>query len=189
MADVTHLAASQAGIRRRVAFIGVGQWGLPTPCTDWSVKDLVVHMIEGSRMALLLLQGASAQESRSVFGVAHGPDLVAELDVALADELAAFDAPGAFEMVVHHPAAGDVPGFTVYQFRTSDYLLHSWDVARATGGDESLDESLVLLTWESMLPMASFIADIGMFGSGPSGTVAEDAALQLRLLDLTGRRP
>jgi uncharacterized protein (TIGR03083 family) len=167
MADVTHLAASQAGIRRRVASIGVGQWGLPTPCTDWSVKDLVVHMIEGSRMALLLLQGASAEESRSVFGVAHGPDLVA----------------------VHHPAAGDVPGFTVYQFRTSDYLLHSWDVARATGGDESLDESLVLLTWESMLPMASFIADIGMFGSGPSGTVAEDAALQLRLLDLTGRRP
>ena len=90
---------------------------------------------------------------------------------------------------MHHPAAGDVPGLTLYEFRTSDYLLHSWDVARATGGDESLDEGLVLLTWQGMQPMAPFIADIGMFGTGPSGTVAEDAPLQQRLLDLTGRRP
>ena len=37
--------------------------------------------------------------------------------------------------------------------------------------------------------MAPFIAEIGVFGSGPSGTVAEDAPLQQRLLDLTGRRP
>jgi hypothetical protein len=28
-----------------------------------------------------------------------------------------------------------------------------------------------------------------MFGTGASGTVADDAPLQTRLLDLTGRRP
>ncbi len=189
MADVTHFTIAQAEIRRRVAFIGAEQWGLPTPCTEWSVEKLVVHMIEGSRMTVALLQGASAEESRSVFGVDHSPDLVAELDVALTDELAAFKAPGAFEMVVHHPAAGDVPGLTLYQFRTSDYLLHSWDLARATGGDESLDEGLVLVTWEGMLPMAPIIGDFGVFGTGPSGTVADDAPLQQRLLDLSGRRP
>jgi uncharacterized protein (TIGR03086 family) len=172
-----------------VAFIGADQWDLPTPCTEWSVKNLVVHMIEGSRMTVALLQGASAEESRKVFGVDHSPDLVAELDGALTDELTAFEAPGAFETVVHHPAAGDVPGSTLYQFRTGDYLLHSWDVARATGGDESLDEGLVAVTWEGMLPMASIIGDFGVFGTGPSGTVADDAPLQQRLLDLTGRRP
>jgi uncharacterized protein (TIGR03086 family) len=189
MADVTHLTTSQAEIRRRVSSIGAGQWDLPTPCTDWTVTKLVVHMIEGSRMAVLLLDGASADESRLAFGVTHGPDLVAELDVALTDELTAFARPGAFEMVVHHPAAGDVPGLTLYEFRTSDYLLHSWDVARATGGDESLDEALVLLAWEGLQPMAPFIGEIGVFGSGPSGIVAEGAPLQQRLLDLTGRRP
>ena len=110
MTDVTDLTTAQAEIQAAGGAIGAEQWGLPTPCTNWSVEKLVVHMIEGSRMTVALLHGASADESRSVFGVAHGPDLAAELDAALADELAAFGVPGAFEMVVHHPAAGDVPG-------------------------------------------------------------------------------
>jgi hypothetical protein len=47
----------------------------------------------------------------------------------------------------------------------------------------------LLLAWEGLQPMVPFIGEIGAFGTGPSGTVAEDAPLQLRLLDLTGRRP
>ena len=189
MADVTDLATSQAEVRRRVAAIAPDQWDLPTPCADWSVRDLVRHMIGGSGMTVLLLAGASADESRAAFKVAHGPDLVAELDTALAAELAAFGEPDAFERTVHHPAAGDVPGATLYGFRTGDYLLHGWDVARATGGDERLHEGLVLTTWTAMQPMAPFIGQTGVFGSGPSGSVAEDAPLQVRLLDFTGRRP
>jgi hypothetical protein len=33
------------------------------------------------------------------------------------------------------------------------------------------------------------IGQIGVFGDGPSGDVGEESELQLRLLDLTGRRP
>jgi uncharacterized protein (TIGR03086 family) len=189
MTDVTDLTIAQAEVRRRVAAIGAGQWGLPTPCSEWTVTDLVAHMVGGSRMTVLLLEGASAHDSLAPFHDEPGPDPAAELDAALVDELEAFAAPGAFERVVHHPAAGDVPGATLYEFRTSDYLLHSWDVARATGGDEQLHEGLVAATWDGMQPMASFIGEIGMFGSGPSGTVGDDAPLQQRLLDFTGRRP
>jgi uncharacterized protein (TIGR03086 family) len=189
MTDVTDLTIAQAEVRRRVRAIGAAQWDLPTPCSKWDVKDLVVHMVEGSRMALRLLEGASAKESLEEFGAAHSADLPSELDAALAEELVAFEAPDSFERTVHHPVAGDVPGFTLYQFRTSDYLLHCWDAARATGGDEHLHEGLVAATWDGMQPMAPFIGEIGVFGSGPSGTVGDDAPLQQRLLDLTGRRP
>ncbi len=189
MADVNDLATSQAEIRRRVAAIAPGQWDLPTPCVNWTVRDLVVHMIEGSHMTVLLLGGASADESRSAFGVDHGPNLGTELDAAMAEELAAFGEPDAFETTVHHPAAGDIPGATMFGFRTGDYLLHSWDVARSIGGDESLDQDLVLTTWNAMQPMAPFIGQTGVFGTGPSGDVAEDAPLQQRLLDFSGRRP
>ena len=103
-------------------------------------------------MAVMLLQGASADESRSAFGVTHGPDLGAELGVALNDELAAFGAAGAFETIVHHPAAGDVPGVTMYGFRTGDYLLHGWDIARAIGDDERLPEDLVASIWDDLQP-------------------------------------
>ena len=52
----------------------------------------------------------------------------------------------------------------------------------------------LLLSWSSrsgpgMSPMAGFIGKSGFFGSGPSGEVGEDAPLQSRLLDLSGRRP
>jgi uncharacterized protein (TIGR03086 family) len=188
MADVTDLATAQGEIRRRVAAITTTQWDLSTPCADWNVKALVVHLVEGSRMAMRLLEGASTEDAIAVFGADHG-DLGAELDVALRDELGAFERPTAFETIVHHPGAGDVPGSTLYQFRTGDYLVHSWDVARATGSDEALPEDLVALTWEGLQPMAAVIGEIGVFGTGPSGTIAEDAPLQLRLLDLTGRRP
>jgi uncharacterized protein (TIGR03086 family) len=189
MVDVTKLTAAQSAIRTRVATIGAGHWDLPTPCTDWTVTDLVTHLVEGSHMAVMLLQGASADQSRSAFGVTHGPDLGAELDVALNDELAAFGAAGAFETIVHHPAAGDIPGATMYGFRTGDYLLHGWDIARAIGDDERLPEELVVSIWDDLQPMAAVIGQIGVFGTGPSGTIADDAPLQLRLLDLTGRRP
>ena len=189
MTDVNDLAAAGAQVRRRVGTINPGQWDLPTPCADWTVTDLVVHLVEGSRMALRLLEGASASEARLAFGVAHGSDLAAELDVALAEELARFAAPDALTMTVHHPATGDIPAATLLDFRTGDCLLHSWDLARATGGDEDLPEDLVATTWENLQPMAPFIGDIGVFGTGPSGTVAESAPLAQRLLDLTGRRP
>ena len=39
------------------------------------------------------------------------------------------------------------------------------------------------------MPMAPFIGEVGVFGSGPSGTVGDDATVKIRLLDLTGRRP
>ena len=189
MADVTDLTSAQDEIRRRVAAVTAAQWGLPTPCADWSVRDLVVHLVEGARMAQRLLEGASADEARAVFGADHGDDLGGELDVALRGELDAFGGPKAFEMIVHHPGPGDIPGAAMYRFRIGDYLLHSWDLARATGGDEALPEDLVALTWDGLQPMVPVIGEIGIFGTGPSGTMAEDAPLHLRLLDLTGRRP
>ena len=119
MTDVTHLATAQAEIRRRVASIGARQWDLPTPCTDWTVRKLVVHMIEGSRMAVAAPRRARRPRradrcSAWTMARTSWPSSTS----ALADELAAFEAPDAFEMVVHHPAAGDVPGPTLYQFRT-----------------------------------------------------------------------
>ena len=189
MGDPASLALAQEEVSRRVKAVDPAQWGRPTPCSEWDVRGLVVHVIEGSGMARRLLDGASAEHARAAFGVEHGTDLAAEMDAAFAAELEAFERAGAMEMTVHHPAAGDIPGAGLCDFRTGDYLLHSWDLARATGQDERLPEVLVTATWEALQPMAPIIGQIGVFGSGPSGDVPDDAPLHERLLDLTGRRP
>ena len=92
------------------------------------------------------------------------------------------------ERVCQHPA-GDMPGAQLRNFRIGDLLVHQWDLARATGGDEALDADVVQLVWDDISPMAPVIAQLGVFGDGPSGTVPADAPLHVRLLDLMGRRP
>ncbi len=189
MGDTTQLARAQRELSRRARLVDASQLGRPTPCTEWDVRALLVHVVEGSGMARRLLDGAAAQDARAAFGREHGADLAAELDAAFAEELAAFERSGAMEMTVHHPAVGDIPGAVLCNFRTGDYVVHSWDLARATGQDEGLPEDLVTATWEMLQPMAPVIGRTGVFGTGPSGDVPDDAPRQRRLLDLTGRRP
>ena len=169
--------------------VGPGDWDKPTPCENWSVARLVAHLIGGEQMAAGLLSGCSRDDAMAMIsaGVPEG-DLVDGFARAAAASRAAFDAPGAMEMVVHHPI-GDVAGSQLLDFRVGDLSLHSWDLARAIGADEALDPTLVSAAWDSLSPLSEVISSIGIFGEGPSGAVAEDAELQLRLLDLTGRRP
>jgi len=167
--------------------IGPDQWGLPTPCAGWSIRHLVIHLIEGSHMAERMLDGASAEEARTVFGAVHD-DPASEYPARFGAEAAGF-AANESDRIVHHPGAGDIPVATFFGMRLTDYVLHTWDLGRALGRDEILPEHLVEAAWESLQPFTPFIAQIGAFGEGPSGAVGDDAPLQLRLLDLSGRRP
>ena len=114
---------------------------------------------------------------------------MAESEEGFAEEAAAFGRPGSFEMIVHHRAAGDIPGAVFYGMRLTDYVLQTWDLSRALGIDDALAEHLVEASWSTLQPRSPVIGQLGVFGEGPSGTVGEDAPLGLRLLDLSGRRP
>jgi hypothetical protein len=72
--------------------------------------------------------------------------------------------------------------------RTNDIALHAWDLARSGGFDEQLDPELVRHVWDNMSPKADGLAASGRFGTGSRGDLPDDAPLQARLLDITGRR-
>ncbi len=82
-----------------------------------------------------------------------------------------------------------MPAAQLRSLRISDLLVHQWDLARAIGANETLDPDVVQIVWDDISPMAPVIAQLGVFGNGPSGAVPDDAPLQERLLDLLGRRP
>jgi uncharacterized protein (TIGR03086 family) len=183
------LSRSRAQFESRLAAVRGEDLGRPTPCPGWDVATLVAHVINGDRMAIALLDGASVEESLSSFRPVGPDDDAMELFAAVGTELdQRFAQPGALERVVHHPV-GDVPGGMLLGFRAGDRTYHAWDLARATGQDETLDNDVVAGLWAIAVPNADRLKASGMFGEGASGNVGEDATLQVRLLDLVGRRP
>jgi uncharacterized protein (TIGR03086 family) len=187
--DSSSLERAHAEVRRRLDVVGSDQWDRPTPCEGWSVRDLVRHMAVGATMAMRILAGESWPREIVVEEVATAPDLKAEWERRTAEERAGFAVPGALGRTVVHPVMGEIPGARLLGMRVGDALLHAWDLARAVGADDALDPELVTQVWAHMAPMAGTIGGSGFFGSGPSGDVGEDAPLQVRLLDLSGRRP
>ena len=171
-----------------VSTISPEQWNLPTPCPDWSVLELIGHVVGGSHMAASLVGGASRIEAIGQLATDFvGADPLGAVDTALATQCQAFDQPGIDQVTCQHPA-GDMPAEQLLGLRIGDLLIHRWDLARAIGADEQLSAEAVQRVWDDTAPMAPIIAQLGVFGDGPSGTVPDDAPLQERLLDLMGRR-
>jgi uncharacterized protein (TIGR03086 family) len=108
------------------------QWWAPTPCTEWNVRDLVAHVVAGNRNFTEMLRGRAPTSSVEGDQTLPGPLLREAYHVDLPALLAAFDAPGALEVPVRMPI-GTVPGLVALQARTTDVLVHGWDLARAIG--------------------------------------------------------
>ena len=188
MEPLDALAVARAEISKRLRLVTADDWQRPTPCDDWTVRDLVVHVVGGDRMSAALLRGASREEATAIrTTIDLGDDAVAAFDKEADDIAAAFAEPGALGRDIPPPPGMDMSGERLLGFRIADYALHGWDLARAIGADETLDTALVDYLWNALSPMTGMITTIGVFGGGPTGRLDDDAPLQQRLLDLTGR--
>ena len=190
MDRIETLSRARAQFESRLHLVRDDQWATPTPCEGWTVHDLVLHAVGGNRMTDVLLHGGTREEA---IAAATDPDALGEDALGAfarsADaQAAAFGQPGVFERVVPHPAF-DMPVTQLFGFRVGDLTIHSWDLARAIGADEELDPDVVAVVFDSLAPLAEVLPASGVFGTGPSGTVGDDAPLQQRMLDLSGRRP
>jgi uncharacterized protein (TIGR03086 family) len=80
-----------------------------------------------------------------------------------------------------------MPAREILAARIFEATVHTWDLARAIGFDERLDERLVTITLRVFEWLAELPGFAEMF-EAPS-SLAEDAPLQARLLHLAGREP
>ncbi len=162
------------------------QWHDETPCTGWDVRTLVNHVAVEQLWVPPLVGGATVSDvGNRLDGDRLGADPVAAWDAAVEEALAAFGAPGALEGTVSL-SAGEKPTAEYCFEMTTDALIHSWDLARAIGAEETLDEGLVELVYERTLPVAEQLHATGLFA--PPVPVPDDSRLQVKLLALFGRR-
>lgn len=165
---------------RRVA--AITDWDAPTPDTEWTVRDLVFHVVLEQQWIPPLLRGLPLREARRELAPL-GPDLAAEWHrySALATEAWRSTPPG-----VPVQLSYDTVEMEDYlREQVSDVTIHSWDLARATAADEALDNRLVEAVWSVFEPQKETLEASGLFASPIP--LPDDAPLQSRLLALTGR--
>ncbi len=190
MADVVDVHG-RSGQRFAALVAGVGpeQWHNGTPCTEWDVRELVHHLLYEQRWVPPLFEGLTMEQVGDRFdGDLMGEDAAAWpglLASAIEDAHAAAARPGSLEQTVHL-SFGDVPGQEYLMQLTADLAIHAWDLARATGQDDSLDPGAVALLLPWTEANADLLAASGVFGTRIDvGTGAGDDA---RLLGLLGRK-
>jgi uncharacterized protein (TIGR03086 family) len=177
----------RAEFRRRVHRIAPDRWAADTPCTEWSVRDLVNHLVSEHFWAPWLLRGATLEEVGDRFdGDVLGDDPVAVWDRAEAESGSAFHRPGALDADVH-TSGGPTPATEYGWQMTCDLAVHAWDLARGIGDDDRIDEGLAAAVHEYVAPQAASLQATGLFG--PPVPMPASAPVQDRLVALLGRRP
>jgi|tagenome__1003787_1003787.scaffolds.fasta_scaffold20931626_4 uncharacterized protein (TIGR03086 family) len=120
---------------RLVAEVKPDQWELPTPCTEWNVRQLVDHLVVGQQLFARVLRGEPFEQAVAAVRAVDDPlgdDPTAAYDASARDVLAAFTAPGVLERLVRVPF-GTVPGAVARHLRIVESLVHGWDLATALG--------------------------------------------------------
>jgi uncharacterized protein (TIGR03086 family) len=137
-----HRVASE-GLTRRVELIGDDQWELPTPNTEWNVRDLVQHLVSGTLWVKPLIDGMTIAEVGDRFdGDVLGEDPKAAWRAASAEAVAACLQPGAMDRIVNL-SSGDTRAEDYILERVADAAMHTWDLSRALGVDDTLDPGVV----------------------------------------------
>lgn len=168
-------------------------WGNATPCTEWNVRQLANHMIQGSRVYTSLLRGGSSTEFMANLDqeVLNG-NLVTAYRNAVDDCRAAFHATGALDRIVDY-LFGPVPGRQLLGLYVVDAITHTWDLARAVQLDEGLDTRTVHwilrnFAWIYHGVSESPITDSNRYYGTPSeAPTSEDTSEQDLLLRTMGR--
>jgi uncharacterized protein (TIGR03086 family) len=156
------------------------QLAWPTPCSEWTVQHLIDHLVGGAEYLLAAATGAEPVPNQGAAGT--------DYRIRVRRVLTALELPGALQRVCVSPLGFDWTVADAVAGTFMDVLIHTWDLARATGQDERLDARLVQACTAMFLPeMPRRGREAGIVG--PAVVLGEGASAQDRLLAAMGRTP
>jgi uncharacterized protein (TIGR03086 family) len=165
----------------RVRAVPADAWNSPSPCEGWTARDVVGHLADW----IPGFFGSQGVEFPAVPSVQDDPVGAWEtVQLTIATALAE---PAMAAKQIETPFSTQSLAETVDMIVTGDVFTHTWDLARATGQDETLDPEHLqrMIAAMGTMPEDVMRAD-GMFG--PRIDVAADADDQTRFLAYAGRR-
>src|SRR6478735_1198733 len=162
---------------------GATAWDVPSPVPAWTARDVVGHLVEWFPPFL-----ASGSEIELPPGPTVADDPVAAWSHQAAAVQAVLDDPATAERTFAHPMIPPCPlPEAIDRFYTTDVLMHTWDLARATGQPDGLDPDECAELLAAMVPLDEMLRQSGQYG--PRMPVADDADAVARLMAFIGRDP
>lgn len=185
--------AGQRAFGGRVRSVAEAQWSAPTPDAEWSVADLVRHMIDEHRWLPPLLHGLDLKSAGEVVagtrslpvGGGVGANLAESWDEAAIGAADAVLEPHVLQREVEL-SRGTAPARDYLLEMTVDLAVHSWDLGVAIGFAAPLPPDLVAFVhaevsgWEVGSGSTYFAAPVA---------VPDDASAIDKLVAATGRNP
>ncbi|MFI9007155.1 TIGR03086 family metal-binding protein [Actinosynnema sp. NPDC053489] len=172
-----------------VADVKPDQLGAPTPCTEYDVRRLVNHLLfwapslsAAGRKRTVPPPAAAESDVDLTAG-----NWAAELDALLRDRAEAWREPSAWEGTTTLGGPHEMPAEVVGAMVLGETVVHTWDLAKATGQVVSWDDGVLEFLHADLVRSAQMGRDLGVYG--PEVPVPADAPLIDRIVGLTGREP
>jgi uncharacterized protein (TIGR03086 family) len=170
-----------AEFARVIADVPVDRWSRMSPCPEWTALDVVRHVVDSQGMFLGFVGDAMPP------GPSVDDDVVGAFLHATGTIQQHLDDPERSARTFEGLMGTQTFAQAVDRFLSFDLVVHRWDVARATGGDERIDPVDVDALQRSAEGMGDAMRGPGAFGAEVA--VSDDADAQDRLLAFLGRVP
>jgi uncharacterized protein (TIGR03086 family) len=163
-----------------VAGVPDDRWSATSPCDGWTARDVVQHVCDTQALFLGLVDEPPGT------GPAVADDPLGAWRAAAAPVAAVLSDPERSAVVYDGVFGPTTFESAVDRFANFDLVVHRWDLARATGGDEAIAEA----------DAQRVLDGVGAFGPALYGPgvcadplrVPDDADVTTRMLAGVGRR-
>lgn len=139
-------------MERIFAAISVQQWLAPTPCPDWTVYDVLAHVVAGNVKCTGIAEGDDWTAGVPAVDVGDDPAVTYRRTVDAL--LKAWRHPGALEREIELPR-GRGKAELALSIHLGETLVHGWDLAQATGQRPAFETEVVeasLASFQRWLP-------------------------------------
>jgi uncharacterized protein (TIGR03086 family) len=161
-----------------IAGVGPEQYDDKTPCTEWTVRDLLEHIVS----VVAALGAAAAGEAPAPFELADDP--ARQFETAATASIRAWRQPGVLDRVVE-AGPGPMPGRVLASINLLDTATHTWDLAAATGQPRELPRPVAEAAMEASRAIVTDELRSGRFA--PAQAVPAGATATEELVAFLGR--
>lgn len=164
------------------------RWDWPSPSAEWRARDVVGHLVTMHGVMLRPL-GRSLTPAATV-----DDDPLAASRAARHDVESLLGNPQTAAVEVDTPMGPSTYAKHVDQVVSEDLVLHGWDLASATGQDDTIDPAELDRLWPGVKDIPDIMRQPEAFGPGivvfgPVVEVADNAPIQDQVLGYLGRDP